>query len=108
MGWTFPQSRIIVGYWVQGALQQDSDVAGGIRYAKSVASLIDLVGRKAHRNLAPWNQSRQLPTLDQSPLRQGAPKQVPARHPFAAFDGLNGVNVARAVAAKGTCPIGLR
>jgi hypothetical protein len=36
MGWTFPQSRIIVGYWEEGGerLQQDSDAAGGIRSRK--------------------------------------------------------------------------
>jgi hypothetical protein len=50
LAWTFPKSQIVIGYWEKGGerLQQDGDDAEGIRYAKSVASLIDLVGRKAH------------------------------------------------------------
>jgi len=50
LGGTFPKSQIVIGYWEKGGerLQQDTDDAEGIRYAKSVASLIDLVGRKTH------------------------------------------------------------
>jgi hypothetical protein len=43
---TFPRSDIVIGYWEAEALRQD----GGeerIRHAESVASLIDLIGRKA-------------------------------------------------------------
>jgi predicted PurR-regulated permease PerM len=51
LGWTFPKSEIVVGYWEDGGErpQPDSDDAEGVRYAKSVASLIDLVGRKAQQ-----------------------------------------------------------
>ena len=43
---TFPRSDIVIGNWEAEALRQD----GGdehIRHAESVASLVDLVGRKA-------------------------------------------------------------
>jgi hypothetical protein len=44
--WTFPRSQIIIGYWDEARQQADAD-AEGIRYAESIAGLIDLVGRTA-------------------------------------------------------------
>jgi predicted PurR-regulated permease PerM len=44
--WTFPRSQIIIGYWDEARQQADAD-AEGIRYAESIAALIDLVGRTA-------------------------------------------------------------
>ena len=64
LGWTFPKSQIVIGYWEKGGerLQQDGDDAEGIRYAKSVASLIDLVGRKAHSQFHSVESVRYLET----------------------------------------------
>jgi hypothetical protein len=42
---TFPRSHILVGYW--DPAEQPHDVDGSVRYAESVASLVELVGRKA-------------------------------------------------------------
>ena len=49
--WTFPQSQIVIGYWEETTERPHRDDADTdhIRYADSVASLIDLVGRKADR-----------------------------------------------------------
>ena len=46
---TFPQSQIVIGYWEEREQrpQQDGADVEGIRYADSVASLIDLIGRTA-------------------------------------------------------------
>jgi hypothetical protein len=44
--WTFPQSRIVVGYWDGGDLRMQREDAR-VRYAESVTSLIDFVGRTA-------------------------------------------------------------
>jgi predicted PurR-regulated permease PerM len=48
---TFPQSQIVIGYWDETAerLHRDDADTESIRYAESVASLIDLVGRRADR-----------------------------------------------------------
>jgi predicted PurR-regulated permease PerM len=46
---TFPQSRIVVGYWDGGDLRvQREREDERVRYAESVASLINLVGRTAY------------------------------------------------------------
>jgi hypothetical protein len=44
---TFPRSQILVGYWDPAEQLKSHDVDGSIRYAESVSSLVDLVGRKA-------------------------------------------------------------
>jgi predicted PurR-regulated permease PerM len=44
---TFPQSQILVGYWDPAGQLKAHDVDGSVRYAESVASLVELVGRKA-------------------------------------------------------------
>jgi hypothetical protein len=44
---TFPRSQILVGYWDPAEQLQPRDVNGSVRYAESVASLVELVGRKA-------------------------------------------------------------
>ena len=46
---TFPRSQIVIAYWEEREPQSQRDGADteGIRYADSVASLIDLVGRIA-------------------------------------------------------------
>jgi predicted PurR-regulated permease PerM len=43
---TFPRSQVIIGYWDPAQLQP-SQVDESVRCAKSVASLVELVGRKA-------------------------------------------------------------
>ena len=48
VGFTFPQSQIVIGYWDETA-GRNRDDAEDIRYAELVASLIDLVGREADR-----------------------------------------------------------
>jgi hypothetical protein len=44
---TFPQSQVLVGYWDPAGQPKAHDVDGSVRYAESVASLVELVGRKA-------------------------------------------------------------
>jgi hypothetical protein len=44
---TFPRSEILVGYWDPAEQLKPHDVDGSVRYAESVASLVQLVGRKA-------------------------------------------------------------
>jgi hypothetical protein len=44
---TFPRSYILVGYWDPAERLEPHDVNGSIRYAESVASLVQLVGRRA-------------------------------------------------------------
>jgi hypothetical protein len=44
---TFPRSQILVGYWDPAERLKPHDVDGSLRYAESVASLVQLVGRKA-------------------------------------------------------------
>jgi hypothetical protein len=44
---TFPRSHILVGYWDPAEQLKPHDVDGNVRYAESVASLVELVGRKA-------------------------------------------------------------
>jgi hypothetical protein len=44
---TFPRSQILVGYWDPAEQLKSHDVDGSVRYAESVASLVELVGRKA-------------------------------------------------------------
>jgi predicted PurR-regulated permease PerM len=44
---TFPRSQIIIGYWDPVEQLQTPDVDGSVRYAESVASLVELIGRKA-------------------------------------------------------------
>jgi predicted PurR-regulated permease PerM len=46
IGSTFPRSQIIVGYWDPAEQLHTTDVNGSVRYAESVASLVELVGRK--------------------------------------------------------------
>jgi predicted PurR-regulated permease PerM len=46
IGSTFPRSQIIVGYWDPAEQLHRTDVNGSVRYAESVASLVELVGRK--------------------------------------------------------------
>jgi hypothetical protein len=43
---TFSRSQILVGYWDPAEQLQPHDVDGSVRYADSVASLVELVGRK--------------------------------------------------------------
>jgi hypothetical protein len=43
---TFPRSQIFVGYWDPAEQLKPHDVDGSVRYAESVASLVELVGRK--------------------------------------------------------------
>jgi hypothetical protein len=49
--WTFTHSQIVIGYWEETAERPHRDDADTdhICYAESVASLVDLVGRKADR-----------------------------------------------------------
>jgi hypothetical protein len=44
---TFPRSQILVGYWDSAEQLTPHDVDGSVRYAESVASLVEHVGRKA-------------------------------------------------------------
>jgi hypothetical protein len=44
---TFPRSQILVGYWDPAEQLRPHDLEGSVRYAESVASLVELVGRKA-------------------------------------------------------------
>ena len=44
---TFPRSKILVGYWDPDERLKPDDVDESVRYAESVASLVQLVGRKA-------------------------------------------------------------
>jgi predicted PurR-regulated permease PerM len=44
---TFPRSQILVGYWDPAEQLKSHDVDGSVRYAESVASLVELVRRKA-------------------------------------------------------------
>ncbi len=44
---TFPRSQILVGYWDPVGQLQAHEVDASVRYADSVASLVELVGRKA-------------------------------------------------------------
>jgi hypothetical protein len=44
--WTFPQSRIVVGYWDGGDRRMQREDTR-VRYAESVTSLVDFVGRTA-------------------------------------------------------------
>jgi hypothetical protein len=44
---TFPRSQILVGYWDPVGQLQAHEVDASVRYAESVASLVELVGRKA-------------------------------------------------------------
>jgi len=61
--WTFPESQIVIGYWEHGVERQESNDAEGIRYAKSVTSLIDLVGRKAQQQSHNAESVRNLETV---------------------------------------------
>jgi hypothetical protein len=56
---TFPQSQVVLGYWAERdeTLQRDSEI-DGVRYADSVAALIDLVGRIADEQLRPTEPAR--------------------------------------------------
>jgi hypothetical protein len=42
-----PRSQIVIGYWDEARQEADGADAEGIRYAESIAALIDLVGRTA-------------------------------------------------------------
>jgi hypothetical protein len=48
---TFPRSQILVGYWDPAEQLKPDDINGSVRYAESVASLVQLVGRKADEQL---------------------------------------------------------
>jgi predicted PurR-regulated permease PerM len=60
----FPQSQIVIGYWGEREVPTEPDDvdAQGIRYAKSAASLVELVGRMAHEQTQPVQPVRQLET----------------------------------------------
>jgi hypothetical protein len=59
----FAAVQIVIGYWEEAAerLQGDS-TDDGIRYAESVASLIELVGRKADQHRTREESIRPLAT----------------------------------------------
>jgi predicted PurR-regulated permease PerM len=61
---TFPRSQIIIGYWDEARQQTDGADAEGPRYAKSIASLIDLVGRTADRRSHAAESIRHLAAAD--------------------------------------------
>jgi len=57
---TFPRSQILVGYWDPAERLKPHDVDGSVRYAKSVASLVQLVGRKVEEQM----HGADLPVVD--------------------------------------------
>jgi predicted PurR-regulated permease PerM len=61
---TFPRSQIIIGYWDQTRQQADSADAEGVRYARSIGSLIDLVARTADRPSRGAESPRHLAAAD--------------------------------------------
>jgi len=63
---TFSRSQIVIAYWEERErpLPRESADAEGVRYADSVASLIDLVGRIADEQLRPTDPTRIPETAD--------------------------------------------